>query len=48
LEREPQITVRVWQLVVKDGDHEATLVLDEKDREIAQFEGLSSFLPWAA
>ena len=35
-------------LVVKDGDNEITLALDEKDREIAAVEGLSPFLPWAS
>jgi hypothetical protein len=33
-------------VVVKDGEHEATLILDEKDREILGLEGLSPFLPW--
>lgn len=35
-------------LVVKDGENEATLVLDEKNREIAALEGISTFLPWTA
>ena len=35
-------------LVVKDGEDEITLALDEKDREIAAVEGLSTFLPWAS
>jgi hypothetical protein len=33
-------------LVVKDGEHEATLSLTEQDREILGLEGLSPFLPW--
>jgi hypothetical protein len=33
-------------LVVKDGQHEATLVLDEAQRQIAAVEGLSAVLPW--
>ena len=35
-------------LVVQDGEDEITLALDEKDREIASVEGLSTFLPWAS
>lgn len=35
-------------LVVKDGENEATLVLDEKTREAMSLEGLSPFLPWAS
>ena len=34
-------------LVVKDGAHQATLALSEKDREILGLEGLSPFLPWS-
>lgn len=33
-------------LVIKDGPHEATLVLTEQEREVIGLEGLSPFLPW--
>jgi hypothetical protein len=33
-------------LVVADGPHAITLVLDENDRETIGLEGLSNFLPW--
>jgi hypothetical protein len=35
-------------LVVKDGNHQATLNLTEQDRKIMGLEGLSPFLPWTA
>jgi hypothetical protein len=34
-------------VVVRDGDNEITLHLDGVDREVAELEGLSQFLPWA-
>lgn len=33
-------------LVIKDGPHETTLVLDEAGRQAVGLEGLSPFLPW--
>jgi hypothetical protein len=39
---QPELT-----LVVKDGAHEATLALNEQEREILGLEGLSPFLPWS-
>ena len=33
-------------LVIKSEGREATIVLDGVDREIAEVEGISSFLPW--
>jgi len=35
-------------VVVQDGEHEATLVLDDKDQAAVAIEGLSPFLPWNA
>ena len=35
-------------LVILDGENQATLVLDEKEREAVGLEGLSPFLPWSA
>ena len=35
-------------LVIKDGDNEATLVLDGQEREAVALEGFSPFLPWSA
>ena len=33
-------------LVVKDGEHEATLTLSEAERQQVALEGLSVILPW--
>lgn len=33
-------------LIVKDGDNQATLTLDENQRQIVALEGLSAILPW--
>ena len=35
-------------LVVKDGNNEATLKLNDRDREVLGLEGVSPFLPWTA
>jgi hypothetical protein len=44
LEEDGQATLT---LVVRDGPHEATLVLSEQDRAEIGLEGLSTRLPWA-
>jgi hypothetical protein len=33
-------------IVVRDGENEIALILHGQDHEIAEVEGLSSFLPW--